>query len=170
MAFLLWYREQEKAWAWLTILSQDLSILPTNRGRLPSGCRLTLALLWWCLSGQRARWAVSNSSIPSHHLPGDSEQCGSLQWKHLNSEEDSGGTREIVSRAFLFINLFYVWVLYLIHMVYTTMPEENDRSPYRWLWAIMWLVGIELRTSGRALSTLNHRLISLALSYQLLVD
>lgn len=29
------------------------------------------------------------------HLPGDSEQCGNLQWKHLYSEEDAGGTEEI---------------------------------------------------------------------------
>lgn len=29
------------------------------------------------------------------HLPGDSEQCGNLQRKHLYSEEDAGGTEEI---------------------------------------------------------------------------
>jgi hypothetical protein len=28
--------------------------------------------------------------------------------------------------------------------------EEGIRSHYRWLWATMWLLGIELRTSGRA--------------------
>ena len=31
-------------------------------------------------------------------------------------------------------------------------PEEGIRSHYRWLWAIMWLLGIELRTSVRAAS------------------
>ena len=38
--------------------------------------------------------------------------------------------------------------------------EENIRSHYRWLWAIMWLLGIELRTSGRAVSALNLWAIS----------
>jgi len=39
-------------------------------------------------------------------------------------------------------------------------PEENIGSHYRWLWATMWLLGIELRTSGRAVSALNHWAIS----------
>jgi hypothetical protein len=29
-------------------------------------------------------------------------------------------------------------------------PEEGIGSHYRWLWATMWLLGIELRTSGKA--------------------
>jgi hypothetical protein len=37
------------------------------------------------------------------------------------------------------------------------------RSHYRWLWATMWLLGIELRTSGRAVSALNRQAISPAL-------
>jgi hypothetical protein len=40
--------------------------------------------------------------------------------------------------------------------MYTYVPEEGIRSCYRWLLAIMWLLGIELRTSGRAASALNH--------------
>jgi hypothetical protein len=32
-------------------------------------------------------------------------------------------------------------------------PEEGIGSHYRWLWATLWLLGIELRTSGRASST-----------------
>jgi hypothetical protein len=35
-------------------------------------------------------------------------------------------------------------------------PEEGIGSHYRWLCAIMWLLGIELRTSGRAVNALNH--------------
>jgi len=35
-------------------------------------------------------------------------------------------------------------------------------SHYRWLWATMWLLGIELRTSGRTIRALNHWAISLA--------
>jgi hypothetical protein len=39
-------------------------------------------------------------------------------------------------------------------------PEEGIRSHYRWLWATMWLLGIELRTSWRTVSALNHWAIS----------
>jgi hypothetical protein len=38
--------------------------------------------------------------------------------------------------------------------------EEGVRSYYRWLWATMWLLGIELRTSRRAVGGLNHWAIS----------
>jgi hypothetical protein len=34
-------------------------------------------------------------------------------------------------------------------------PEEGIGSHYRWLWATIWLLGIELRTSGRSVSALN---------------
>jgi hypothetical protein len=39
-------------------------------------------------------------------------------------------------------------------------PEEGIRSHYRWLWATMWLLGIELRMSGRAVSAFNLWAIS----------
>jgi hypothetical protein len=39
-------------------------------------------------------------------------------------------------------------------------PVEGIRFYYRWLWATMELLGIELRTSGRAVSALNCWAIS----------
>ena len=39
-------------------------------------------------------------------------------------------------------------------------PEEGVISHYRWLWATMWLLEFELRTSGRAVSALNRWAIS----------
>jgi len=39
-------------------------------------------------------------------------------------------------------------------------PEEGIRSHYRWLWSTMWLLGFELRSSGGAVSALNHWAIS----------
>jgi hypothetical protein len=39
-------------------------------------------------------------------------------------------------------------------------PEEGIRSHYRWLWAAMWLVRTELRTSRRADSVLSRCAIS----------
>ena len=41
---------------------------------------------------------------------------------------------------------------------YTCIPEMGIRPNYRWL--SMWLLGIELRTLGRAASALNHWAIS----------
>ena len=40
--------------------------------------------------------------------------------------------------------------------------EECIGFHYRWLWTTMWLLGIELTTSGRAVSALNHWAISAA--------
>ena len=47
---------------------------------------------------------------------------------------------------------------------HTCRPEEGTRSHHRWLWATMWLLEIGLRTSGRAVSVLDHRAISPALA------
>ena len=49
-------------------------------------------------------------------------------------------------------------------------PEGGTRSHYRWLWATMWLLGIELRTFRWAGSTLNHWAISPALYFNFLKD
>ena len=44
--------------------------------------------------------------------------------------------------------------------MYICMPEEDMRSHYRWLWATMWLLGIELRIFRRENSALHHWAIS----------
>jgi hypothetical protein len=51
-----------------------------------------------------------------------------------------------------------VWVcLWMLSVcMYNYTPEEGIRSHYRWFWATMWLLGIELRNSGRADSALTH--------------
>ncbi len=43
--------------------------------------------------------------------------------------------------------------------------EEDIGSYYRWLWATVWLQGIELWSSGRGVSALNHWSISPACLY-----
>jgi hypothetical protein len=54
--------------------------------------------------------------------------------------------------------------IYLMYMSTRSLssctPEEGVRSHYRWLWATMWLLGIELRTSGRAVGAFNRWAIS----------
>jgi hypothetical protein len=47
-----------------------------------------------------------------------------------------------------------------VSTLFLDTPEEGTRSHYRWLWATMWLLGIELRTSGRAVGALNRWAIS----------
>jgi hypothetical protein len=51
--------------------------------------------------------------------------------------------------------------IYLLFMLLSSnITEEGIGSHYRWLWSTMWLLGIELRTSGRAVSALNLWAIS----------
>jgi hypothetical protein len=58
-------------------------------------------------------------------------------------------------------NIFFSDLFFFMDMTLSTCsPEEDIRSHYRWLWATMWLLKIELRTSDRAASALNHWAIS----------
>jgi hypothetical protein len=59
----------------------------------------------------------------------------------------------------LFVCLF-VCLFYVITSLSLDTPEEGIRPYYRWLWAPMWLLGIKLRSSGRAVSALNCWAIS----------
>ena len=54
--------------------------------------------------------------------------------------------------------LFYFILFYVIlfYFMYACRPEDGIRFCYRWLLATMWLLGIELKTSRRAASVLNH--------------
>jgi hypothetical protein len=59
--------------------------------------------------------------------------------------------------------------IYLYFMYVSTLslssstPEEGTGSHYKWLWATVWLLGIGLGTSGRAVRALNGWAISPAL-------
>jgi len=61
----------------------------------------------------------------------------------------------------IFFKIFFMYMSTLYPSSDT--PREGIRFHYRWLWATMWLLGIELRTSGRAVSALNLWAISPAL-------
>jgi hypothetical protein len=39
---------------------------------------------------------------------------------------------------------------------YTVAVFRHIRTHYRWSGVTIWMLGIELRTSGRAVSALNH--------------
>jgi len=63
---------------------------------------------------------------------------------------------------FLNIYLFYVCEYTVSIFMHT---RRGYQILFRWLWATMWLLGFELRTSGRAVSALNHWAISPALLF-----
>ena len=65
-----------------------------------------------------------------------------------------------ISVLFLFLIFIYLLCIQYPVCVYACRPEEGTRPYYRWLWATMWLLGIELRTFGRADNALNHWAIS----------
>ena len=64
------------------------------------------------------------------------------------------------------LTLFKKILIYLLCIQYSVRawrPEEGTRPHYRWLWAITWLLEIELRTFGRAGNALHLWAISPAL-------
>lgn len=67
-----------------------------------------------------------------------------------------------VLTSFLKIYLYnYVTCVYEWSICMSTcMTEEGIRFHYIWLWATTWLLGIELRISGRTTSAFNHWAIS----------
>jgi len=67
---------------------------------------------------------------------------------------------EVFSILILFFKRFIYFMFMSTLSLSSDTPEKGIRSHYRWLWATMWLLGIELRTSGRAVSDLPHWAIS----------
>jgi hypothetical protein len=67
-------------------------------------------------------------------------------------------------RLRVFVGLvFYSFILYLYECtaaLFRHTLEKCIRSHYRSLWATMWLLGFEVRTSGRAVRALNCWAIS----------
>jgi hypothetical protein len=66
--------------------------------------------------------------------------------------------------AYMYIAFFLSFLYDLFIFKYTStlslssdIPKEDIRPHYRWLWATMWLLGIELRTSRRAVSALKTK-------------
>jgi hypothetical protein len=82
-----------------------------------------------------------------------------LEWQG-REKEPGGAERGETNQDILYEggeNLFFSKLIYFMHMstpplLSSDTPEEGTRPHYRWLRATMWLLGIELRTSGRAVS------------------
>ena len=54
----------------------------------------------------------------------------------------------------------YLFIFIYVYEYTVAVFRHTRRSHYGWLWATMWVMGFELRTSGRAVSALNHWAIS----------
>jgi len=59
-----------------------------------------------------------------------------------------------MNRLLYTYNVYFFKDLFIIYKYTLSLssdtPKEGIGSLYRWLWATMWLLGIELITSGRA--------------------
>ena len=73
------------------------------------------------------------------------------------------GSPDSTSPHFLFISfLFVILFIYFMYMraPSSCTPEERIRFCYRWSWAIVWVRGIDPRTTGSAASALSCWAIS----------
>ena len=61
---------------------------------------------------------------------------------------------------FKFLKIYLFNLCVWVHCHSSDTPEGGIRSHYRWLWVTMWLLGMELRTSGREDSARNRWAIS----------
>jgi hypothetical protein len=86
----------------------------------------------------------------------------------INSLHLGGGDKAVSNHGWIFCSFSLKKKIYLCYVyegpicMYACMPEEGIKSPYRWLWVTMWLVGTKLRNCGGAASALKRWTISLA--------
>lgn len=59
------------------------------------------------------------------------------------------------------LHFFFLFKIYLLCIiVFCLHVRKGIKSQYRWFWATTWLLGIELKTSGRTSSALSLRHVS----------
>lgn len=75
-------------------------------------------------------------------------KCSDVSWKKK------------VSFSYLFIYLLIVYVCFSFFFLLPCMSIWGCQKPWNWshrvLWAVMWMQGVKLRSSGRVASALNH--------------
>jgi hypothetical protein len=129
----------------------------TQKGSKPCSFKLrnkNQNLLCFCrhhsVHCSNAKAVLSNVTYGTHVL--GIVTAESLGWQHVS----------LLSVVGLWGFCFFKDLFYVCEQCRSllTTPEEGIRSHYRWLWATMWLIGVELRTSGRAVIALNHWAIS----------
>jgi len=106
-------------------------------------------------------WKSKDNASPSHEFPRWNSSLQVLEQAPLPDVHLTG----FGSFSFLYNLKKRSLYLFYVSTLSSDTPEEGIRSHYRWLWATMWLLGFELRTSERAVSALNHWAISPALLY-----
>jgi hypothetical protein len=91
--------------------------------------------------GERGRGLRSSAAELKIELGSSTRELYALALSHLSSHA-------------LFFFFFFFLVRFILYEYTVDTPEEGIGSHHRWFWATMWLLGIELWTSGRAVSTL----------------
>jgi hypothetical protein len=76
--------------------------------------------------------------------------------------------RVLGSKAYAWLLFFFLKKNLFIYIMYMSAlssctPADSIWAHYRCLWTTMWLLGIELRASGRTVSALSHWATSPAL-------
>jgi hypothetical protein len=119
------------------------------------GCEVVLR--YWVVESSKRSKALKECPswiwrcIPVIPTPGEVEAGGwkvqEQLWLHSRFRVSLGYLSPLKDVCLFFLKrLVYISTVSLS----SDTPEEGIGSHDRWLWATMWLLGIELRTSGRA--------------------
>jgi hypothetical protein len=117
--------------------------------------------LWWtprieATEMRKVFITPNNSQVILHH------------WEK-SGQELKAGTQEQGLKQTLYKNAAYWLASFSILSLSSDTLEEGIRFHYRWLWTTMWLLGIELRISGRSVGALNRWAVSPAPSMCFLI-
>ena len=160
------HRDFRPIWISFSVLGPVALILPGFAGTQRLNCAASCKKAWEGeASGQmslNARFSpdpCSDTSLPPFHL------CP--QTYVINISVMWGMWR---TNIFFHLLFFKKICLYVYVWEYTVAIFRHTRRGcigfhYRWLWTTMWLLGVELRTSGRAVGALNCWVISPALHF-----
>jgi len=129
--------------------------IPLIEWKSPSSARW-----WWCkllIPALRRQRQVDLCEFKASLVYRVSSRTGRAAQRNMSWTNKTKPMNQTKTPFSSFCTL-HIWV----HCGCPQTPEEDSGSHYRWLWATMWLLGIELRTSGRGVSALNRWAISLS--------
>ena len=120
------------------------------------------------LAGEMAQWLKVCTAPEKTQVQLPASTRGSLQLSEVQAPgvSDASDLQGNMSNWFFFPFSLQPKDLFIMHKYTVDVfghTRRGVRSHYRWLWATMWLLGIEFRISRIAVSALNQWAISPAL-------